>query len=268
MAKRSRACNVCGEAASKICSQCRCRHYCGQKCQRQDWRNHKQYCSKPKRGKKSDQIEDLKKMWLQEKAFAGPSDEDDLQNTWNEFLQKAGGSDANLDDVNLEILEKNVVDAIKESFPAELTDRDIVGYPMDVVKQLGLLPSLPLRHDEFVLSYSTFGQMDSVTGQLLYCICCMSNMTEMARAVGTCEGVPSVHDCESVLFTAMIKPMPGAGEPMRPAQVLLAHRCGAKMYEILSPFLTEHGIFVRLETEAEAKHSAAMNNVDPNGFNV
>ena len=62
--------------------------------------------------------------------------------------------------------------------------------------------------------------------------------------------------------------MNGTGEPMRPSHVLLANRWGAKTYEILQPFLMEHGIDVRLETEAEARRSAALNDVDPNGFNV
>eukprot|EP00435_Cladocopium_sp_Y103_P069923 s412_g34.t1 len=266
MAKRVRECNVCGAAATKICSQCRCRHYCGQKCQRQDWRSHKQYCAKSTPREKSEEIEALKKLWL------GPCPEDaELQNAWKDLLQKAGGDPMdpmNMDSVDLEKLEKLVTNAMKKLLPEELSDRDVVGYPMHVVKQLGLLPSLPLRHDEFVVSYSTFGQMDSSTGQLLYCIACMSNRTEQARAVGSCAGLPTASDCESVLFTAMIKPMPGTGDPMRPSHVLLANRWGAKTYEILQPFLMEHGIDVRLETEAEARRSAALNDVDPSGFNV
>ena len=107
------------------------------------------------------------------------------------------------------------------------------------------------------------GQMDSTTGQLLYCIACMSNRTEQVRAMGTCGGVPTPSDCESVLFAGMIKPMPATGDPMRPSQVLLANRWGIKTYERLRPFLIEHGIGVRLETEAEAKRSAALNDVDP-----
>ena len=206
MAKRVRECNVCGEAATKICSQCRCRHYCGQKCQRQDWRSHKQYCAKSTPRGKSEEVEALKKLWL------GPCPEDEeLQNAWKDFLQKAGGDTVNpmnMESVDLEKLEKLVMNAIKQGLP-ELSDRDVVGYPMHVVKQLGLLPSLPLRPDEFVVSYSTFGQMDSSTGKLLYCIACMSNRTELARAIGSCSGLPTAGDCESVLFTAMIKPMNG-----------------------------------------------------------
>ena len=261
MAKPLRACNVCGEPARKICSRCRCRHYCAEICQRKDWRSHKQYCSKP--GGKSEQIQALKKLLLGNHGDEEPT-------IWEELLRKAGGSsDTNWESVDLEKLEfRTVLNAIKERLPAELVDRDLVGYPMDVVKQLQILPSLPLFDDEFVMSYSTFGQMDSTTGQLLYCIACMSNRTEQVRAMGTCGGVPTPSDCESVLFAGMIKPMPATGDPMRPSQVLLANRWGIKTYERLRPFLIEHGIGVRLETEAEAKRSAALNDVDPNGFNI
>ena len=262
--KRSRACNVCGEAATKICSQCKCRQYCGQKCQRQDWKSHKQYCSKSLPGR-SDEINALKKLWL------GPREDEKSQNDWKGFLQEAGGPNGEtegVDGVDLEKLQKLVMDAMKENLPPELLDRDCVGYPMHVVKQLGVMPSLPLVADEFVVSYSTFGQMEATTGQLIYYIACMSNTTEFTRAVGSCAGVPTTTECESVLFAAMIKPMPGTGDLMRPSHVLLAHRWGTETYESLRPFLTEHGIDVRLETEAEAKRAAAMNNVDPNGFNV
>ncbi len=260
MAKPLRACNVCGEPATKVCSRCKCRHYCAETCQRRDWRSHKQYCSKP--GGKSEQIQALKTLWL-------GSHGDEESTIWEDLLRKAGGSsDTNWESVDLEKLEQTVLNAIKERLPDELVDRDLVGYPMDVVKQLQILPSLPLFDDEFVMSYSTFGQMDSTTGQLLYCIACMSNRTEQVRAMGTSGGVPTLNDCESVLFAAMIKPMPATGDPMRPSQVLLANRWGSKTYERLRPFLIEHGIGLRLETEVEAKRSAALNHVDPNGFNI
>ncbi|CAE7286374.1 unnamed protein product [Symbiodinium natans] len=257
----SRVCNACAQPATKICSRCRCRHYCSERCQREDWRSHKQYCRKPP--SKSEEIEALKHLWFGPGAATAES-----RDSWQRFLQHAGGScePSDITKVDVQKLEKIVMDEIKARMPADL-EPDPVGYPIHVVKQLRVLPSLPLMDDEFVMSFSTFGHMDH-RGHLLYCIMCMSNRTEQVRAVSTCSGAPTATECQSVLFTAMIKPMPLTGDPMRPSQVLLANRWGPDTYETLRPFLIEHGVGIRLESEAEAKLSAAMQDVDSNGFNV
>mmetsp|Transcript_9345 Transcript_9345/g.14021 ORF Transcript_9345/g.14021 Transcript_9345/m.14021 type:complete len:257 (-) Transcript_9345:102-872(-) len=250
-----RSCNVCGAGASKLCSRCKLRKYCGAECQRRDWQTHKRYCQPP--AATAVQIESLKEVWL---GIGGDNA------GWQELLQKASADGGKA--VEPSRLRDMVTEKMKEGCPAELFEKDGVGYSMDVVKQLGVLPSLPLVDDEFVMSYSTFGQMETGTGELLYCIACLSNRRAQVRATGTSSGAPDVVDCESVLFEAMIKPMPCTGDPMRPTQVLLAHRWGAQAYDALRPFLLEHGIGIRLETAGEARRSAEENGMDPSGFNV
>lgn len=186
--------------------------------------------------------------------------------SWEQFLAKASVDPTKPAD--LEKLADAVMDAIKEGVPKEVFEPDHVPYNMDLVKQLAILPKLPLVDDEFVMSYSTFGDMDKDTGELLYCIACMSNQTGQVRAMDTTCGVPTVADCEAVLFAAMLQPTPCAGDPLRPTSVLIAHRWGQQALERLQPFLGEYEIGVRFQTEEDAQYSARMQGVNPMGFNV
>ncbi|KZV70201.1 hypothetical protein PENSPDRAFT_454458 [Peniophora sp. CONT] len=41
-------CNVCQKwGARQVCSQCKCTAYCNEKCQKKDWKEHKERCKKP-----------------------------------------------------------------------------------------------------------------------------------------------------------------------------------------------------------------------------
>mmetsp|Transcript_106111 Transcript_106111/g.300029 ORF Transcript_106111/g.300029 Transcript_106111/m.300029 type:complete len:255 (-) Transcript_106111:225-989(-) len=254
MAAEPRSCNVCGAPAAKLCSRCKCRHYCGPQCQRSDWRSHKQYCEPPQTV--AARVKALERTWLNDGGD---------QDSWQLMLRASRDGNAEVDP---EKLQDIMIEAVKAQCPPEIFDEDEVGYSLDMVKQLGVLPSLPLVDDCFVMSFSTFGHMEQDTGELLYCTACFSNRTEQMRATSTTSGVPTVADCQSVLFAAMIKPIAHTGDPMRPTHVLIAHRWGEQAYESLRLFLTQHDIGIELESEEEAKHSATMNDADPMGFNV
>merc|ERR1712032_1281031 len=113
----------------------------------------------------------------------------------------------------------------------------------------------------FVLSFSTFGQVDDA-GKLLYVTLTMSNVTQQVRYHGTSTGKPELADAEAVLFGAMLNPMPLTGPPARPSNVLFAYRWGSAVSDALRPFLEEHGIHARLESKQEAERSAKFNDVD------
>jgi hypothetical protein len=57
----AKSCSVCGKATDslKACSRCRDKQYCGRKCQRRDWPNHKKTCNVARVAADVADIEDL-----------------------------------------------------------------------------------------------------------------------------------------------------------------------------------------------------------------